>query len=105
MSALASMWMVAEGSERVVLARLEVERAAIAAEAQILTTAMQIKMVQMLVRTAVESVALVTLGFIFARSAGANAWLQKLVSEPIKLSFTTLFSFGAVFLAPLAVWL
>ena len=87
-----------EESEKVVLARLEFET-------QIKMKELQLKMVQMLVCTAVASVALVALGIIIAQSASANAWLQKLVSDPIKASFTTLVSFVAVFLAPFAAWL
>lgn len=85
-----------EESEKVVLARLET---------QIKMKELQLKMVQMLVCTAVASVALVALGIIVAQSASANAWLQKLVSDPIKASFATLVSFVAVFLAPFAAWL
>jgi hypothetical protein len=107
-----------EESERVVLAKLELEGAAIAAQTQIkmseLAAETQVKMEgikmaaakqQTLVRSAVVSVALVTLGIIFAQSAVASAWLQKLVSEPLTVAFTTLVSLLAVCLAPFAAWL
>ena len=58
-----------------------------------------------LLLTTFASSLLVSLGILFAQSADANAWLQKLVCDPVKVSFTTLVSFAAVFFAPFALWL
>ena len=96
-----------EESERAVLAKLELKMLELAAETQVKMEGIKMAAAkqQTLVRSAVVSVALVTLGILFAQSAVASAWLQKLVSEPLTVAFTTLVSLLAVCLAPFAAWL